>query len=92
MFLNLCELNFSWFIAGLAAVATNASLFENVCAPEQSFKDGEYCGIFKFRFFLPEEGKEGDWVLFVFLRVLLTKPFTCISILYFPDIFFNNWF
>ncbi|XP_064645845.1 calpain-A-like [Lineus longissimus] len=53
------QLSDCWFIAASACLAvSNRNLFYNVIQPKgQSFKDGEYAGIFRFRFW-----RYGKWV------------------------------
>ena len=46
-----------WFIGPVSLLPQNPELFENVVPSDQSFQDGEYTGLFHFRFW-----KYGEWI------------------------------
>lgn len=50
-----------WFISSMSAVATDPSCINKVVLNDQSFKKEEYCGLFRFRFYLTREGKHDQF-------------------------------
>ena len=47
-----------WMLASLSGLCQNEGLFEQVVIPQQSFDHEEYCGMFRFRFWMYGEWKE----------------------------------
>ena len=49
--INQGEIGDCWFLAALANLAENDDCFKRVVPRGQSFRSGEYAGIFRFRFY-----------------------------------------
>ena len=49
--INQGEIGDCWFLAALANLAENEDCFNRVVLEGQSFNEGEYAGIFRFRFY-----------------------------------------
>lgn len=41
-----------WFVAALSGISQNVDLFRKIVPSDNSFIDGEYCGLFHFRFWI----------------------------------------
>ena len=54
---NQGEISDCWFLASLAHLAEDEEAFCRVVPGDQSFSQGKYCGMFRFRFF-----RFGEWV------------------------------
>ena len=54
--INQGEIGNCWFLAAVANLAENKTLFNRVVPPGQDF-DSDYAGIFRFRFW-----RFGEWV------------------------------
>ena len=55
--INQGEIGDCWFLAAMANLAEDDAAFSRVVPDRQSFSDGSYCGMFRFRFF-----RFGEWV------------------------------
>lgn len=51
------ELGDCWLLAAVANLTMNESVFKSVVPSDNSFAEGQYCGIFHFRFW-----QYGKWV------------------------------
>lgn len=52
------QLGDCWLLASIASLSLHPELFQKVVPPDQSFSGGDYCGMFRFRFWSFGEWKE----------------------------------
>ncbi|XP_071450361.1 calpain-A-like [Hetaerina americana] len=66
------ELGDCWLISAIASITLNENVVSNIISNDQSYKEGEYAGIFHFRFW--QLGKWVDVVVDDFLPIKYNMP------------------